>query len=118
MRDPNRIDRITETIRRVWHLVPDWRLGQLACNLGRECGSWDCFYTEDDALEAAAMMWLKQNAEDEDPSFVLTKKHYSNFQDAVEAAEKLCGSSNFEIRSNSDHTYDLIYDNKEEDKTE
>ncbi|AMV30272.1 hypothetical protein VT84_38120 [Gemmata sp. SH-PL17] len=32
MRDPNRIDRITEQLRAVWHTSPDMRLGQLLVN--------------------------------------------------------------------------------------
>lgn len=110
MRDPSRIDRVIETIRRTWHLVPDWRLGQLACNLGRECGSWDSFYVEDDKLEAAAMSWLA-SAENKGVStlFVVNKKTFPTFQEAVDAAIELCGSENFEIRRNSDKSYDLIW---------
>lgn len=110
MRDPNRIDIVIETVRRAWHLVPDWRLGQLACNLGRECGSWDSFYVEDDKLEAAARSWLA-SAENKgvDTLFVVNKKTCSTFQEAVTAAKELCNEQNFEIRSNPDKTYDLIW---------
>ena len=33
MRDPNRIDRIIERLRKVWHASPDMRLGQLLVNV-------------------------------------------------------------------------------------
>lgn len=51
-RDPERIDRIVDKLREVWHTVPDWRLGQLVSNLigpGRQ----DVFYREDDEWEAS-----------------------------------------------------------------
>ena len=51
MRDPKRIDEICETIRKEWHKVPDWRLGQLLVNSlrGHRCYP-DLFYVEDDEL--------------------------------------------------------------------
>jgi len=113
MRDPNRIDRVTETLRRVWHLVPDWRMGQLLCNIARDGGSWDSFYLEDDKLEDIALSWLAKT-EDQAGITVLYKEHFSNFQDAVEAALSKCEGQNFEIRSNPDHTYELIYDSIKE----
>ena len=116
MRDPNRIDHVVETIRRVWHLVPDWRLGQLVCNLARECGAWDSFYMEDDMLEDAARSWIKQNEDlHRDIDVVMVnKKNYPEFMDAVNAAVELCDGQNFEIRRNSDQTYDLIWTTVEE----
>lgn len=33
MRDPNRIDEFCEEVKKMWHRVPDWRFGQLMCNL-------------------------------------------------------------------------------------
>ena len=51
MRDPNRIDKILEELRKYWKKVPDWRLGQVMANLSRDCGlSADPFYLEDTKL--------------------------------------------------------------------
>jgi len=33
MRDPNRIDKFCDELKVVWHELPDWRFGQLMCNL-------------------------------------------------------------------------------------
>ena len=116
MRNPNRINGTIETIRRVWHLVPDWRLGQLICNLARDGGAWDSFYMEDDTIEAIARAWLKQNEEQHGDvcNIMVNRKTYSTFQEAVDNAVKLCDGQNFEIRSNSDHTYDLIWETIED----
>jgi hypothetical protein len=107
MRDPRRIDHVIETVRRVWHLVPDWRLGQLLCNLSRDCGSWDSFFTGDDVMEAAALNWLAKTPERSGPTVVITEQ-YSNVQDAVEAAEVKCPYG-FEIRSKPAGGCELIY---------
>ena len=48
MRDPNRIDRMTSKLRRLWHLKPDWRLGQTVVNMAK-CA--DPFGVEDDRME-------------------------------------------------------------------
>jgi hypothetical protein len=50
VRNPERIDRITEKLRRVWHEVPDWRLGQLVSNLLGN-GPQDVFFPEDTEWE-------------------------------------------------------------------
>lgn len=51
MRDPNRINWICDTIKDIWHRVPDWRLGQLMCNAMRTYEAThngaDPFYVED-----------------------------------------------------------------------
>ncbi len=44
MRDPKRIDKVLEVVKRAWECLPDWRLTQLIENCG---GS---FYTEDEKL--------------------------------------------------------------------
>ena len=33
MRDPERIDRVVEKLRQLWHKMPDQRLGQLLLNV-------------------------------------------------------------------------------------
>jgi uncharacterized protein YihD (DUF1040 family) len=50
MRDPIRIDRIIEKLRRAWHANPDLRLGQLIENVTLWRGN--IFNIEDDKLEA------------------------------------------------------------------
>ena len=50
MRDVNRIDPTLEALAKFWRKFPDWRLGQLLCNVGRQLGSWDSFYLDDDKL--------------------------------------------------------------------
>lgn len=38
MRNPNRINKFCEELRKMWHRVPDWRFGQLMSNfLGDVC---------------------------------------------------------------------------------
>ena len=56
MRDPERIPLVLQEIEKVWRLHPDWRLGQLVCNLAAWIDAsqnivWD---VEDDALVAEA----------------------------------------------------------------
>jgi len=50
MRDPNRIKPVLAAIEEYWTMHPDWRLGQIICNCGREIGLWDPFYMEDNQL--------------------------------------------------------------------
>lgn len=53
MRNPNRIDAFCDTLKKIWHVYPDWRFGQLMSNMlgdfvattGR-----DIFYPEDDEM--------------------------------------------------------------------
>ena len=49
MRDPNRIDLILKQLGEIWKQMPDWRLGQLFCNLQR-CEDADLFFYEDQEL--------------------------------------------------------------------
>ena len=50
MRNPERIENVLNRIRRLWHVYPDLRLGQLILNaVGPD---HDLFYVEDDALMA------------------------------------------------------------------
>lgn len=64
MRDENRIDTLCELLRKVWHLVPDWRLGQLIENLAKESHPKikDAFYVEDDEIKKVMKIWLKEDA--------------------------------------------------------
>lgn len=49
MRDEKRIDVVCNKINEYWHTVPDWRFGQLLCNLlGEELNGRDLFYVEED----------------------------------------------------------------------
>jgi hypothetical protein len=49
MRDPNRIRPFLNRLAEIWELVPDWRFGQLMCNVlgGVER---DPFFIEDDEM--------------------------------------------------------------------
>lgn len=47
MRDPDRIDKILEEVKRVWEKYPDLRLGQLLLNIPI---SGDIYYIEDEQL--------------------------------------------------------------------
>jgi hypothetical protein len=49
MRDPERIDRMIEHLRQLWHAHPDQRLGQLLCNVLQ--GDLEPWLVEDDATE-------------------------------------------------------------------
>jgi len=65
MRDPDRIPLVLQEIERIWRLHPDWRLGQLVCNLAAWADPtqnvvWD---VEDDVLVAEAQRHLEQHAE-------------------------------------------------------
>lgn len=59
MRDPNRIYEILAEVSKVWHGLPDWRLGQLISNAARSMGYEDPFFLEDDKC----MEWLKESIE-------------------------------------------------------
>ena len=47
MRNIKRIDNVLAALKENWEKVPDWRLGQLFCNLQSAAGN-DLFYVEDD----------------------------------------------------------------------
>ncbi len=56
MRDPARIDRILNMLKRYWKTYPDLRLGQIvenAAHVGHAPGGGgpDTFYVEDDVIE-------------------------------------------------------------------
>ncbi len=48
MRDPKRIDDFCEALKDCWKLVPDWRFGQLICNVfGEIATKKDPFFIEE-----------------------------------------------------------------------
>lgn len=53
MRDPKRIDEITNLLNEVWHKYPDMRFWQLLLNIAWSDKRIDLWYLEDDAAEAA-----------------------------------------------------------------
>lgn len=68
MRDPKRIPKVLKDLQAIWECYPDWRLGQLVCNIGRWKGYFDPFFMEDDIIEKylAAMI----NGEEPDQAVV------------------------------------------------
>lgn len=51
-RDLERIDRMIDKLRELWHAAPDQRLTQLLHNISSYDGRKDIFYVEDDLTEA------------------------------------------------------------------
>ncbi len=52
MRDPKRIDRMVDVLRRAWKRHPDQRLAQLVVNAARGMHGWpDVFGVEDGPME-------------------------------------------------------------------
>lgn len=49
MRDPSRIEPFCQELTKLWKLVPDWRFGQLFCNLQRQYCN-DLFYVDDERM--------------------------------------------------------------------
>lgn len=47
MRDPNRISKVLDSIKKIWEKYPDMRLGQLICNVLRDP---TLYYVEDNEL--------------------------------------------------------------------
>ena len=43
MRDPKRIPKVLKDLQTIWEYYPDWRLGQLVCNIGKWKGHFDPF---------------------------------------------------------------------------
>ena len=65
MRDPERIRVVMQEIEKLWRLHPDWRLGQLVCNLAAWIDAsqnivWD---VEDDALIAEAQQHVAKHSD-------------------------------------------------------
>ncbi|MCJ7424761.1 hypothetical protein MUP01_10915 [Candidatus Bathyarchaeota archaeon] len=62
VRDPERIDRIIEKLRKSWKTNPDWRLCQLvfsAAAITKTMRDKDIFYVEDDVFEAVLNQYLE-----------------------------------------------------------
>ena len=68
MRDPNRIDEFCATLAELWHKVPDWRFGQLMCNMFGDISTErliDPFYIEDnEMLREMKNYFSKENKDD------------------------------------------------------
>ena len=60
MRDPKRIPKVLDELRFLWEEVPDWRLGQIFCNLQRR-ENRDIFFYEDDELIKAIKDMIDEN---------------------------------------------------------
>ena len=65
MRDPKRIPLVLQEIERLWRAHPDWRLGQLICNVAAWADPtqnivWD---VEDEVLVAEAQTHLAQSGD-------------------------------------------------------
>lgn len=51
MRDPDRIQAFCNELAELWRKVPDWRFGQLLCNvIGAEFPGQDIFFPEDNVM--------------------------------------------------------------------
>ena len=51
MRDPNRIYKFCNELATIWSEVPDWRFGQLICNVFGEFERDPFFYEEDEMMK-------------------------------------------------------------------
>jgi len=59
MRDPKRISRLINILQYYWfNKVPDWRFGQLICNLQSAAGN-DLFYMEDEDFVQLVKQYFK-----------------------------------------------------------
>lgn len=67
MRNPERIDRMTELINRIWHKYPDMRFWQIIniLEFPEELRGKDLFYVEDDVWEEIFKNTLKKIEEGE-----------------------------------------------------
>lgn len=59
MRNPKRIRRIMKELEELWKVVPNWRFGQLICNIfGTQ--NIDIFHIEDDKAEEIIKNYLNE----------------------------------------------------------
>ncbi len=65
MRDLERIPLVLHEIEKIWRLHPDWRLGQLICNLASwiDASQYIVWDVEDDALVAEARLHVAKHGE-------------------------------------------------------
>lgn len=63
MRNPDRINEFCNTLAEIWHLVPDWRFGQLICNIFGEMSAEgrDPFFPEEDEMIEYIKKFFKIN---------------------------------------------------------
>ena len=60
MRDPERIDRVTELLREAWHLDPDSRLTQLVMGVSDKLDDLGAlWHVEDDTMEQRLRGFIK-----------------------------------------------------------
>jgi hypothetical protein len=57
MRDPNRIDKVTELLREAWHLCPDFLLTQLVSDKPQDAGA--LWHVEDDSMVQSLRAFIK-----------------------------------------------------------
>ena len=64
MRDPERIDRMLKLLEAIWKANPDWRFGQLVCNVHPDMRKANpmLFHTRDENWEHALGHWAKRGA--------------------------------------------------------
>ena len=60
MRNPDRIDPFLKRLGKVWKKVPDWRFGQLMCNVLNSIKR-DPFFPEDDEMIEYFENYFKEN---------------------------------------------------------
>ena len=59
MRNPKRIHRMMKELEELWKVVPNWRFGQLICNIfGTQ--NIDIFHIEDDKAEEIIKNYLNE----------------------------------------------------------
>lgn len=63
MRDPKRIDDFCSKLAECWKLVPDWRFGQLICNVLGTCKRDPFFYEEDEMLKVFEKFFVPREEE-------------------------------------------------------
>ena len=61
MRDPKRIEKFCTRLAKIWHMVPDWRFGQLIFNAFSEM-KMDPFYKEDEDMLEYLENYVKKNS--------------------------------------------------------
>ena len=59
MRDKNRIKPFLERLEKVWNKVPDWRFGQLVCNVLNTMKT-DPFFKEDNEIIEYFEKWFEE----------------------------------------------------------